>query len=215
MKPVANIDDPRFVKALAHPLRVRILGMLHEQQLSPVQISERLDVRLGTVAYHVRALATLALIEEVATRQRRGAVEHFYRATERPRVTDDAWEAAAPIAKQALIGATLQQINDQATISAARGGFDRRDAHVTRTVMDLDEKGWQQLSRALARLLRDMERIEGAAKRRRAAHPHTTPTVRAGVVLMQFEATRLSDHVEPSGEHTHHRDHAGVRDQTS
>ena len=29
-KPVTNIDDPRYVKALSHPLRVRILALLQE-----------------------------------------------------------------------------------------------------------------------------------------------------------------------------------------
>ena len=31
MKPITNIDDPRYVKALSHPLRVRILAMLQER----------------------------------------------------------------------------------------------------------------------------------------------------------------------------------------
>ena len=186
---------------MAHPLRVRILAMLHEQQLSPVQLSDRLDARLGTVAYHVQTLRKVGLVEEVATRQRRGATEHFYRAKERPRVSDDAWERATPIAKQALLGATLQQINDQAVISAAQGGFDRRDAHVTRTVMNLDAKGWQQLSAALGRLLRDAAKVEAAAKKRIAANPHDESIARAGLVLMHFEAARLSDPFpEPSAD---------------
>jgi DNA-binding transcriptional ArsR family regulator len=198
--PITNIDDPRVVKALAHPVRVRILAMLHEQRLSPVQISERLNVRLGTIAYHVRTLHNLGLVEEVATRQRRGAVEHFYVAKERPRVSDDAWEQASPIAKQALIGATLQQIGDQAALSAARGGFDHRDAHITRTVMDLDEKGWKQMSAALARLLKDAAKIEREAKKRIAGDPHDESIRRAGLVLMQFEATRLSDQTRADSE---------------
>jgi DNA-binding transcriptional ArsR family regulator len=178
---------------MAHPLRVRILAMLHEQQLSPVQLSGRLDARLGTVAYHVQTLRKVGLVEEVATRQRRGATEHFYRAKERPRISDDAWERAAPAAKQALLGATLQQINDQVVKSAARGGFDRRDAHITRTVMDLDTKGWKDLSAALARFLRDAGKAEAAAKARIAAKPQDESIARAGLVLMHFEATRLSD----------------------
>jgi len=193
MKRIANIDDPRVVKALANPLRVRILAMLHEQQLSPVQLAERLDLRLGTVAYHVRTLVKLGLIKEVATRQRRGAVEHFYVAEERPRISDDAWEQAPPIAKQALLGAALQQIGDQLALSAAHGGFDRRDAHITRTVMDLDEEGWKQLSAALAHLLEGAEKIESDARERIAAGPRDESIARAGVVLMLFEASRLSD----------------------
>ena len=32
MKPIKNIDDPRYVKAMSHPLRVRILAMLDERE---------------------------------------------------------------------------------------------------------------------------------------------------------------------------------------
>ena len=31
MKPVTSIDDPRYVKAMSHPLRVRILAILMER----------------------------------------------------------------------------------------------------------------------------------------------------------------------------------------
>ena len=31
MKPIKNIDDPRYVKAMSHPLRVRILAMLDQE----------------------------------------------------------------------------------------------------------------------------------------------------------------------------------------
>ena len=48
-KPI-ELDDPRYVKALAHPLRVRILAMLGERAASPVQLAQTLDATLGTVA---------------------------------------------------------------------------------------------------------------------------------------------------------------------
>jgi len=76
-KPITNIDDPRYVKALAHPMRIRVLAMLEEQPASPVQLAQRLpDATLGAIAYHVRTLFNLGLLELVATHQRRGATEH-------------------------------------------------------------------------------------------------------------------------------------------
>src|SRR4051812_15076615 len=73
LKPITDIDDPRYVKALAHPLRIRILALLADRSASPVQLSSQLDATLGTVAYHVRTLHSLGLVELVDTRQRRGA----------------------------------------------------------------------------------------------------------------------------------------------
>ena len=98
MKPVTNIDDPRYVKAMSHPLRVRILAMLDERTASPVELAGWLDASLGTVAYHVRTLERMGLVELVHETRVRGAVEHHYKSVERPRVSDDAWAAAPAIA---------------------------------------------------------------------------------------------------------------------
>ena len=133
MEPITDIDDPRYVKALAHPLRIRILAMLADRVASPVQLAAHLDATLGTVAYHVRTLPGLGLVELVDTRQRRGATEHYYRAREHPRFPDDAWSGPAPVAKQRMLSAILQQIGQHVTSAAAAGGFDRADAHMTRT----------------------------------------------------------------------------------
>ena len=121
VKPITDIDDPRYVKALAHPLRIRILAMLADRSASPVQLSSKLDATLGTVAYHVRTLHSLGLVELVDTRQRRGATEHYYRAREHPRFPDDAWSGLAPVAKQRMLSAMLQQIGQYVTALGRRG----------------------------------------------------------------------------------------------
>ena len=99
MRPITNIDDPRYVKAMSHPLRVRILALLDERIASPVELAGWLDATLGTVAYHVRTLERMGLVELVRETRVRGAVEHHYRSCGRPQVSDEAWAAAPPIAK--------------------------------------------------------------------------------------------------------------------
>src|SRR4051794_10647801 len=193
VEPSTTIDDPRYVKALSHPLRVRILAMLQERTATPVELASWLGARLGTVAYHVRTLHELGLIELVDETRVRGAVAHHYRAKERPRVSDDAWERAAPIAKQAAVGASLQTIDEYARASAAAGGFDRGDAHLSRLVMRLDRQGWKELSATLAELLDRIERIESEAEQRIEADPHADGISDAAVVLMLFDALRLTD----------------------
>src|ERR1044072_51596 len=124
-QPVTNIDDPRYVKAISHPLRVRILAMLQERTASPSQLSEWLGATLGTTAYHVRALHKLGLIELADETRVRGAIEHHYRAGTRPMISEEAWAQAPPIAKQAAVGSALQMIDQYATKSRAQGGLDR------------------------------------------------------------------------------------------
>ena len=135
---IENIGDPRYVRALGHPLRIRILAILEERTASAVELARILDADIGVVAYHVRKLNQLGLIELVKETRVRGAIQRHYRAHERPRVSDDAWEQAPPVAKQAAVDAALQQIYDYGRASNAAGGFDRRNAHITRTALRLD-----------------------------------------------------------------------------
>jgi DNA-binding transcriptional ArsR family regulator len=192
MKPVPNIDDPRYVKALGHPLRVRILALLQERTASPRELAQWLDATLGTVSYHVRALHGLGLIELVRTTQVRGAIAHHYRARERPRVSDEAWAAVPPIVKQAAVNATLQTVDDYARASAAAGGFDRAEAQLARTSLRLDDKGWDQAAKAHAKLLAALGRIEEASAKRLAKDPHDADAADAAVVLMLFDGVRLT-----------------------
>ncbi len=192
MKPITNIDDPRYVKALSHPLRVRILAMLQERTASPSQLSEWLGATLGTTAYHVRSLHQLGLIELADETRVRGAIEHHYRAGKRPMVSEDAWAKAPPIAKQAAVGSTLQMVDEYARKSAAEGGFDRAEAHLSRTSLKLDGKGWEQLNEACLEFVEQVEKIEAGAKNRQQARPHDEELADAALVLMAFEAERLS-----------------------
>lgn len=191
-KPITNISDARYAKALGHPLRVRILAMLEEERASPVMLAERLGQPLGVVAYHVRTLYKLGLAELVGTRQRRGATEHYYRAREHPRITDQAWEQLSVVARQRLLSAMLQQIGEYATGSAAAGGFDRADAHITRTAMRLDPQGWTELAEASKHWLADVARIEADSEARLEDSGNEHEGVDVGLVIMLFEALPFS-----------------------
>jgi DNA-binding transcriptional ArsR family regulator len=76
-----NPDAAQWIAALNHPLRRNILRILSEQELaSATFISKRTEIRLGNVAYHVKVLNELEVLELVRRRQVRGAFEKFYRA---------------------------------------------------------------------------------------------------------------------------------------
>src|SRR3954452_11609345 len=192
MKPITEIDDPRYVKAMSHPLRVRILALLEERAASPVELAGWPGATLGTTAYHVRALPRPGLIELTRDTWVRGAVEHHYRAKPRPTVSDDAGAAAPPIAKQAAVSASLQTIDAYARAAGAAGGFDHGKSHLTRTPLRLDARGWNELSRACIRLLAQVDRIEAAAKERMERNPHSAETRDLALVMMLFEPARLS-----------------------
>jgi DNA-binding transcriptional ArsR family regulator len=100
--------DQRLVRALAHPLRVRILEVLSDRVASPNALSKELGVDLGDVAYHTRALNRCGCLELVDTARRRGATEHFYKAAPRTTLTwapldldERGWDEVAAILEDA------------------------------------------------------------------------------------------------------------------
>lgn len=166
MKPFADITDTETVKALSHPLRVQILRLLEEKDGSPVEIATALGLPVNRVSYHMRQLARFDLIKLVKTTPRRGAVEHHYRLQARPRISDKAWGQVPEIVKQAMTGAAVEQILTLVHTSAAGGGFDRADAHLSRTDMTLDEQGWKELAAELSAMLDRVEKIHGQSLER-------------------------------------------------
>jgi DNA-binding transcriptional ArsR family regulator len=182
------ISDPQLAKALAHPLRVSILAILEERVASPREISDELDAPLGLVSYHVRTLARLGLAKLERTRPRRGALEHYYSAQERPVITSDAWANVPSIVKQATVRATLTKVSGQVNRAAQSGGFERSNSHLSRTSLVLDQRGWNELATKFDRLLADYERIKAAAEKRLAAADHAEE-IQAVAVMMLFEAS--------------------------
>ena len=84
-------DYQRIAEAFVHPLKLRILTLMTqpppprsapddapEPGWSPTSLYVALGVPLGNVSYHVHQLENAGLIELVAVKQRRGALEHYY-----------------------------------------------------------------------------------------------------------------------------------------
>jgi DNA-binding transcriptional ArsR family regulator len=157
----------QLAKALAHPLRVRILATLHRGISSPNQLSQELGEPLGNVSYHVKTLLEFDCIELVKTEPRRGAVEHFYRATERAFFSDDDWAKIPASARQGIIGVILETIGEDATAALVERTIEKRtDSHVTRTPLVLDEQAWTDLNAVLNEALERANTIQDEAAAR-------------------------------------------------
>lgn len=69
-------------RALAHPLRLRIIRLCLDEALTNRQIADRLGEQPATVLYHVRTLVkTGFMLAQAERRGRRGAREIPYRST--------------------------------------------------------------------------------------------------------------------------------------
>ena len=141
----------QLAKALAHPLRVRILTSLNRGISSPNQLAQELDEPLGNVSYHVKTLLEYECVELVKTEPRRGAVEHFYRATERAFFSDADWAKIPASARKGISGSILETVGQDATEALMAGSIDARsDSHVSRTPLILDDQGWNDVTTLLA-----------------------------------------------------------------
>ena len=187
MKQITEIDDPRLVKALAHPLRIHILRVLQDRVASPSELAEEVSAPLGNVSYHVRFLARVGLLDLVDTRPRRGALEHYYRARSKVRITDKAWAQVPDIVKNAMAGASLDQIVRYIGAGASIGGFEHKESQVNRTPLTLDKKGFAELAAAVRELLKRADQIERDSAERIASN-HSDGELSTGLVTMLFEA---------------------------
>jgi DNA-binding transcriptional ArsR family regulator len=187
-----DLVDPRIAKALSHPMRARILRILNERVASPNEIAEMIDERLPNVSYHVRALLDLGCIELVDTAQRRGAIEHYYRAVVRPFFSDSDWKRIPRSGRQAISDTLLQVMWEDVSEAIEAGTFDSRpDRYLTHTPIVVDEEGWSELAAIMARALREVEKVESqSARRLKRSKEAGVPTK---VVLMQFESPPEGD----------------------
>jgi DNA-binding transcriptional ArsR family regulator len=138
--------DRRLVMSVAHPLRIKILEALTDHVASPNAVAETLDSSLTSVAYHTRALDRLGALELVDTEPRRGALEHFYKATPRAFVGDPQWRKVPPSLLSGVSAATLKTFLDKAIAALEAGTLDGRDDTVFRWMpLSLDEEGWKEV----------------------------------------------------------------------
>ena len=201
---IRDIEDPRLVKAIAHPLRIRILHVLESRTASPSEVADELAVKLTNISYHFRVLERAGLIELVKTRPRRGAIEHYYKSRGRLQITDAAWAQLPEIVRNAAADAALADAVASIATAASAGGFARKEAAGIRLELTLDEEGFRELSAQTTALYRRALEIEKAsAKRLQAGNGHAP--INAGCVLALFESVPVDSEV------TRHRHRARNR----
>lgn len=181
--------DPRLVRALGHPLRVQILEILSERVASPNLLSEELDAGLTHVAYHTRTLNQCHCLELVETAPRRGATEHFYKAVPRSFVGDRAWRGVPRSVLGGVSGAALQTFMDKAVAALEAGTLDDRDETTLNWVpVELDQRGWEEVSAIMAQALEEALKAESRSRKRLARRKKSDrETVSAVVAVANFE----------------------------
>ncbi len=135
-------------RALAHPLRLRIIRLLYDGALTNKELADRLGQQPATVLHHVRTLARTGFI--VADRPRpgpRGTTEKPYRSTGK------SWQVSVEVpgrreqVARAAVGAFLAELD-------AVGP--RADLATTRVACDISPARLDQLQERLSGLMDEL-----------------------------------------------------------
>jgi AraC-like DNA-binding protein len=169
----AERDKSTAATVLAHPLRVRVLEILNERDMSPIEFCregfapENMDV--SHVAYHFRELAEYGCLTVIEEKKRRGSIEHVYSGIGRAFFSDRQWseietEERARISKTVFQG-LLARV-EGALMAETFDSFE--DRHMSWIAMKLDAHGWREMTTTLAAAFSEVEQIRTDAEARLA-----------------------------------------------
>jgi DNA-binding transcriptional ArsR family regulator len=183
--------DPRLVRGLSHVLRQHILLATLQREISPKELSRALGEGLSQVSYHVKVLREDCdgLIEQTRTEPRRGAVEHYYRASAKTLLPASAWRRLKK-GLRAIVGAGLASdlFNDLADALKA-GKLQGAHDHIARTPLVLDTEGQRNVKAIAERATKEVEDEQHAAAARMAkANGNGGKAVGYTFALLAFEA---------------------------
>ena len=169
MEPAQTIDQ-NLVKALAHPMRVRILEALQGRTASPTELAREFRESLGVVSYHATALVEVECVEQVRTRPKRGTIEHFYTAKPRSFIGHQDWRRAPLSVRGGVTGEALRTFVDKVGAAIDADTIDsREDTTLNWMPVTVDERGWRETAEILDRALREVMEVAAASRERLGA----------------------------------------------
>lgn len=161
-------DHSESFKALGHPMRFRLLGVLSERTITPAEFARECDEPIPNVAYHFRYLRDLGWIEVVRTNPAGGSLEHEYRRTAVPIFSDDDWMRLPDEVRRVLASTTADELFGRIGEAIKAGTFSARNSHISWTPWRLDEEGWTAMMELLDSTLKQAEEVADRAAQRLA-----------------------------------------------
>jgi DNA-binding transcriptional ArsR family regulator len=159
--------DQNLVRALAHPMRVRVLEALQGRTASPTELAREFEESLGVVSYHVNALLDVDCIEQVGTRPKRGTIEHFYTARPRSFIGHQDWRRAPLSVRAGVTGEALRTFVTKIGAAIDADTIDsREDTTLNWMPITVDEQGWRESAEILDRALRELMTVAAASRER-------------------------------------------------
>lgn len=80
VKEIAIVKDPQKLKMILNRLSWKILVMLSEREMYPLEIAKKLGIHEQKVYYHIRKLARAGVITVTREEKKKGAIAKYYKA---------------------------------------------------------------------------------------------------------------------------------------
>lgn len=157
----------RRLRALSHPLRLRILALVTGKGMSSAELARELEMNHAAVSFHVRQLVAAGFLELAETRSVRGGQERRYRQRV---LTGSEW---VPEDHRLMVSAIAEELTRRvADGSGAWKLFSDAELWVDRTV-------WDDARRRIAAAMQDLDDA--------AAAPHADGTVHVSATALLLE----------------------------
>ena len=156
-----RLSGVETMRALAHPIRLRMLEMLRREPLSASELARRLEIRFGSARFHLQQLVRGGLAHPAGDRRVRGGLELLFSAPEEVRVDID---PAEPVTTAAMHHALVAEL-DRRLRSAApdqRPGDSDLDVVSLREVR-LTPDGREEAQHIAAEAVRRIRALDTAA----------------------------------------------------
>jgi DNA-binding transcriptional ArsR family regulator len=177
--------DQDLVRALAHPMRVRILEALQGRIASPTELAREFRESLGVVSYHANALLEVECIEQVRTQPKRGTIEHFYTVKPRSFIGHQDWRRTPVSVRGGVTDEAIRTFVAKVGAAVDADTIDSRDDTTLNWMpMMVDDRGWRETAEILDRALRELMSV-AADSRERLGEADGIPVITA---MAAFEA---------------------------
>lgn len=147
----------KLAKALANPVRGRIMMELSVRPLSPSQFQAIAGGSLGNIARYFRQLEEWDYVEVIEHRRgghRRGGVEHIYRRTQPTLLRTNAWEQLPIFLREDISMNMVASYIARLTEAIEAETFDSdTDRHFSWDKPTLDRRAWEELNAHLDEVL--------------------------------------------------------------
>jgi DNA-binding transcriptional ArsR family regulator len=162
------------LRAMAHPLRLRMLSLLTGASLTAADIARELGLTHANASYHLRNLLAAGLIVQAGEERIRGGVAKRYRYdAERERDCETKLSEHGADSQRALFAVVANELVRRTAVADWSVGGSMTDAELW-----VDPDVWREIRDRISQASRDLHDA--------ARPPHTPGTIRTGTTIAMF-----------------------------